>query len=76
MIRFIISVVSEYRLNDRSSIPAEVKDFFSSLCVQTSSQAHPGCCPVGTGGPFPGGKAWPGRDADHWPPSSEKVKKG
>jgi hypothetical protein len=25
---------------------------------------------MGTGGPFPGGKARPGRDADHSPPSS------
>jgi hypothetical protein len=28
---------------------------------------------VGTGGPFPGGKARPGRDADHSPPSSAEV---
>jgi hypothetical protein len=28
---------------------------------------------MGTGGPFPGGKAWPGRDADHSPPSSAEV---
>jgi hypothetical protein len=26
------------------------------------------------GGPFPGGKAWPGRDADHSPPSTAEVK--
>jgi len=25
---------------------------------------------MGTGGPFPGGKVRPGRDADHSPPSS------
>jgi hypothetical protein len=30
--------------------------------------------PMGTGGPFPGGKARPGRDADHSPPSSAEVK--
>jgi hypothetical protein len=30
---------------------------------------------VGTGGSFPGGKARPGRDADHSPPSSAEVKK-
>jgi hypothetical protein len=30
--------------------------------------------PVGTGGSFPGGKARPGRDADHSPPSSAEVK--
>jgi len=29
---------------------------------------------MGTGGPFPGGKARPGRDADHSPRSSAKVK--
>jgi len=28
---------------------------------------------MGTGGPFPGGKARPGRDADHSPPSSAEV---
>jgi hypothetical protein len=29
---------------------------------------------MGTGGPFPGGKARPGRDDDHSPPSSAEVK--
>jgi hypothetical protein len=48
--------------------PAGSKDFSSSLCVQTGSGAHPVSCPTGTGGPFPGGKARPGRDADHSPP--------
>jgi hypothetical protein len=28
---------------------------------------------MGTGGPFPGGKARPWRDADHSPPSSAEV---
>jgi hypothetical protein len=28
---------------------------------------------MGTGGPFPGGKARPGRDADHSPPPSAEV---
>jgi hypothetical protein len=37
----------------------------SSLCVQIGSGAHPASCTVGTGGPFPGTKARPGRDADH-----------
>jgi hypothetical protein len=27
-----VSIVSDYRLNDQSSIPAEAKDFSSSLC--------------------------------------------
>jgi hypothetical protein len=43
------------------------KDLFSSPCVQTGSGAHPVSCTMGTGGPFPGGKARPGRDADHPP---------
>jgi hypothetical protein len=43
------------------------EDFFSSLCVQTGSGAHPASCPMRTGGPFPGCKARPGHDADHLP---------
>jgi hypothetical protein len=49
--------------------PAEEKDFSSSLCVQTGSEAHPVSYPMGTGG-----KAWPGRDADHSPLFSDEVK--
>jgi hypothetical protein len=40
-------VVSEYRLDDRGSIPAEVKVFILS-CVQTSSEAHSASYPMGT----------------------------
>jgi hypothetical protein len=54
--------------------PTGAEDFSSSLCVQTSSGAHPAPYLTGTGRPFPGGKAWPGRDADHSPPSSVEVK--
>jgi hypothetical protein len=54
--------------------PTGAEDFSSSPCIQTSSGAQPASYPVGTGGPFPGGKAWPGRDADHSPPSSDEVK--
>jgi hypothetical protein len=49
------------------------KDFSSILCVQIGSGVHPASCTVGTGAPFPGGKARPGRDADHSPPSSAEV---
>jgi hypothetical protein len=28
---------------------------------------------MGTRGPFPGGKAWPGLDADHSPSSSAEI---
>jgi hypothetical protein len=54
---------------------AEAKDFFSSLCVQTGSGAHPASCTMGNRGPFPGSKARPERDADHSPPSSAEVVK-
>jgi hypothetical protein len=68
--------VSGYGLDDRAievRSPAGAKDFSSSLCVQTGSGAHPASYTMGTGGPFPGCKAQPGRDADHSPPSSAEV---
>jgi hypothetical protein len=70
------SIVSDYGLDDRAievRSPAEAKDFSSNLCVQTGSGAYPASCTMGTGGPFPGGKARPGRDSDHSPPSSAEV---
>jgi hypothetical protein len=61
------SIVSEYRL-DYWMIgvpsPAEAKDFSYSLSVQTGSETHPASCLMGNGGPFPGCRARPGRDAD------------
>jgi hypothetical protein len=65
------SIVSDYGLDDRGSIPGGAEDFCSSPCVQTGSGAHPASYPIGTGGPFPGGEARPGRDADHTPSSAE-----
>jgi hypothetical protein len=50
------------------------KDFSSILCVQTGYGAHLTSCIMGTGGPFPGGKAQPGRDADQSPPIYAEVK--
>jgi hypothetical protein len=47
-------MVPGYRLDDRSSILAQVKDFSSNLCVLTGSEANPASCPMGTGDPFPG----------------------
>jgi hypothetical protein len=66
--------VSDYGLDDRA---IEVRsptgaNFSSSPCVQTGP--GPASYPMGTGGSFPGGKARPGRDADHSPPSSAEVK--
>jgi hypothetical protein len=70
------NIVSDYGLEDRAigvRFPTGTKDFSSNLCVQTGSEAHPASCAMGTGGPFPGGKARPGCDADHSPPSSAEV---
>jgi hypothetical protein len=43
------------------------KDSSSNLCVQTGSGADLASCIMGTGGPFPGAKTRPRRDADHSP---------
>jgi hypothetical protein len=61
------SIVSDYVLDDRAievRSPSGAKDFSSNLFVQTGFGAHPASCTMGTGGPFPGGKARPGRDAE------------
>jgi hypothetical protein len=55
--------------------PTEAEDFSSNFCIQTFSGAHPVSYTMGTRGSFSGGKAWPGRDADHSPHSSAEVKK-
>jgi hypothetical protein len=71
-----VSTASGYGLDDRAievRSPGEAKKSSSSLCVQTGSGAHPASCTMGTGGPFPGGKARPGRDADHSTPTSAEV---
>jgi hypothetical protein len=68
--------VSDNGLYDRAigvRSPAGAKNCSSSLFVQTGSGAHPASYPMGAGGPFPGAKARPGRDADHSPPSSAEV---
>jgi hypothetical protein len=54
-----VSIVSDCGLDDpaiKFDPRQRRKDFSSSLCVQTSSEAHPASCPMGTRGPFPGGK--------------------
>jgi hypothetical protein len=70
------SIVCDKWLDDWAIVvqsPARAKDFSSILCVHTGSGAHPTSYPMGTGGPFPGGKAQSGRDADHSPSSSAEV---
>jgi hypothetical protein len=70
------SIVSDYGLDDWAigvRFPAGAEDFSSIICVQTGYGAHPASCTMGTGDPFPSGKARPGRDADDSPPSSAEV---
>jgi hypothetical protein len=72
----LVSIESVYGLDDRAievQPPAQARGFLSNICVQTGSGAHLASCTMGTGGPFPGGKARPGRDADHSPPFSAEV---
>jgi hypothetical protein len=71
-----VSIVPDYTQDNwvtKVRSLAEAKDFYSSLCVQKSSEAHSASCPMGTGGPFPSSKERPGHDADHSPPSTAKV---
>jgi hypothetical protein len=65
-----VSTVSDYGLDGRGSILDTGRGFSSSLCVQTGCGAHPASYTMGTRG-----KARPGRDADHSPPSRAEVKK-
>jgi hypothetical protein len=54
-----VSIVSDYGLDDRAievRSAAEARDFSSSLCVWTGSEAHPGSCTMGTGVLSPGVK--------------------
>jgi hypothetical protein len=70
-----VSRVFGYGLSDRAIVvrfPAEATGFFSNLCVQIGSVVHPASCTMGTGGPFPGGKAGPGSDAEKSPLSSAR----
>jgi hypothetical protein len=70
------SVSTVSGLDDRAievRSPAEERDFSSSLCVQTGSEAHPDSCTMGTVGPFPGAKARSRSDADNSPPSNTQV---
>jgi hypothetical protein len=68
--------VSDYGLDDPAigvRSPEGAEDFSSNLCVQTGSETHSASCTMVTGGPFPAGKARPGRDGDHSPPSRAEV---
>jgi hypothetical protein len=59
------SVVPDYWLGGRSSIPGKGQGFSFGLYVLSIYGDHPASYPMGTGGPLPGGKVRPGREADH-----------
>jgi hypothetical protein len=65
-----VGIVSGYGLDDWAigvRSPAGARGFSSNLCVQAGSGAYPAFCTMGIGGTFPGGKARPGRYANHSP---------
>jgi hypothetical protein len=71
-----VSIVSGYGLDDRTievRPSAEAKDFPVASVSRLTVGAHPGSCSMGTVGFFRRGKARPGRDSDHSPPSSVEV---
>jgi hypothetical protein len=68
--------VSDYGLDDRAiggSIPGRGKGFFLYPLCPDRLWGPPSLLYNGYRGSFPGAKAWPGRDADHSPPSSDEV---
>jgi hypothetical protein len=70
-----VNIVSRHGMDHRAIevlSPVEAKTC-STLCVQTSSGAHPASYPMGSAGPFLGTKARQGRHTDHLPPSSTEV---
>jgi hypothetical protein len=72
-----VSIVSEYWLDDRPievRSSAEAKGFFLHPLCPDRLWGPPSLLSNGTGVPFPGGKARPGRDADYLPPPSAEFK--
>jgi hypothetical protein len=62
------------RPGDRGSIPGRGERIFPLTSVpRPALGSNPASGTMGTGGPFPGAKARPGRDADHSPTSSAEV---
>jgi hypothetical protein len=72
----VVGIATSYGLDDRG-IGVQVtagSRFLYSKIVQTGSEVHPTSYPMGTGALSPGVKR-PGREVDHSPPASAKVKK-
>jgi hypothetical protein len=66
-------IATSYGLDSRGSIPGSGNRFSILHNVQTGSEAHPASYPVGIAGCFSGIKR-PGRESDHSPPFSTKVR--
>jgi hypothetical protein len=67
-----VSVVSDYWLDDRGSIPGRGKGF--SLTSVSSPVLRPTQPPMQWApGSFPQGKVRLGREADHWPQRSDEI---
>jgi hypothetical protein len=71
-----VSIALGYKLDNQGSrvqFLAGAGNFSLHLHVQNGSGAHPASYPMGTRGSSMGLK-WPGREADHSPPSSAEIK--
>jgi hypothetical protein len=71
-----VDIALGYRLDDRGStvrLPAGAGNFSLRHRFKNGSGAQPASYPMGARGSYPGVK-WPGREADHSPPSSAEVK--
>jgi hypothetical protein len=71
----LVGIALGYGLDDRGSMirfPAGAGNFSLHHRVQNGSGAQLAFYPMGTRGSFLGVK-WPGREADHSPPSSAEV---
>jgi len=64
-----VGIATDYGLDGPGSNPGGDEIFRP---FQTGPGAHPASCKMYTVS-FPGGKVWPGRAADHSPPSSVTV---
>jgi hypothetical protein len=70
-----VSIVTGYGLGDRGSIPDGGRGFFLYPLRPSRLWGPPSLLYNGCRRFFPGGRARPGRDADHSPPSSGEVKR-
>jgi hypothetical protein len=68
-----VSIMTDYGLDDRGPIPDRGRDFYSGFPDRFWGPPSLLSYPMGTRSLFRGGKARPGCEADHSPPSSAEV---